>query len=79
MDIKASDYIEEPNVIEVRRRIAAFDQDEAKAACQVLATLHPDIYLDALRASFMETLRVNAEIDASIQIHRDYIKEVTGA
>ena len=25
MNIEASDYIEEPNVIEVRRRIAAFD------------------------------------------------------
>ena len=79
MNIEASDYIEEPNVIEVRRRIAAFDHDEAKAACQILAVLHPTVYFDEMKNAYERLLRTDAEIDAIVQIHRDYIKEVTGA
>lgn len=77
-DIKASDYTEQPNVIEIRRRVSAFDNDEAKAACQILAVTHPTEYFDAMRDAYERLLRDNAEIDAIMRMHRDYIKEVCG-
>ena len=77
-EIEADDFIEEPNTIETRRRITAMDGDEVRAACQVLAAMHPDEYLKAFLDSHLRMIRDLGVIEDVINSRKDYISEVKG-
>ena len=62
----------EGHILEFRQRVASFDKEEVKVACDILAATHPADYLNALVRNYKRLLESH---EAAGAVFKQFVEE----
>lgn len=54
------------------------DDRQARDICKIMLTLHPEIYLDVLHATYMNKIALIEGITGSVKMHMERISNIIG-
>lgn len=68
----------EGHILEFRQRVASFDKEEVKIACDILAATHPADYLNALVRNYKRLLESHEAAGAVFKQFQEEHQELIG-
>ena len=69
---------EKDNPKAFRKIMANLDDNQSRDVCSIMLQLHPEIYLDTLKATYISKISVLEGITGSINIHQNKITDLLG-
>ena len=69
---------EEDNPKAFRKVMANLDDRQSRDVCKIMLQLHPEIYLDVLKQTYISKISVLEGITGSIRLQQDKVDELLG-